>query len=67
MRDCRLRRAKRVVPKSPGVSASRDAAETALNAKLSLTGNVALLANFAGRCSGVETAVGGFGGVQVTW
>ncbi|MBV8913747.1 MAG: autotransporter domain-containing protein [Acetobacteraceae bacterium] len=50
-----------------GVSASRDAAQTVLDAKLSLTRNVALLGSVAGRFSGVETAIGGFAGVQVTW
>ena len=50
-----------------GVSASRDAAQVGLDAKLSLTRNVALLGSFTGRFSGVETAIGGFGGLQVTW
>ncbi len=50
-----------------GVSASRDSALTSLDVKLLLTRNVALLGNFTGRFSGIETAVGGFGGVQVIW
>ena len=50
-----------------GVSASRDAALIGLDPKLSLTRNVALLGSFTGRFSGIETAVGGFGGLQVTW
>ncbi len=50
-----------------GVGASRDAAQVGLDAKLSLTPKVALIGNFTGRFSGVETAVGGFGGLQVTW
>ncbi|MBV8914604.1 MAG: autotransporter domain-containing protein, partial [Acetobacteraceae bacterium] len=52
---------------SLGMSASRDSALTSLDATLSVNRNVALLASFTGRFSGVETAVGGFGGVQVTW
>ncbi len=49
------------------MSASRDAALIGLDAKLSLTRSVALLGSFTGRFSGIETAVGGFGGLQVTW
>ena len=50
-----------------GVSASSNAAQAGLDAKLNLTRNVALRANFTGRFSGVETAIGGYGGLQVTW
>ncbi len=50
-----------------GVSASRDSAVTGLDGKLSLTQSVALLGSVTGRFSGVETAVGGFGGLQATW
>ena len=50
-----------------GLSASANAAQVGLGAKLSLTSNVALRGYFTGRFSGVETAYGGFGGLQVTW
>jgi outer membrane autotransporter protein len=52
---------------SLGISPSRDSALASVDARLSITRNVALLASFSGRFSGVETAVGGFGGLQVTW
>ena len=50
-----------------GVSASRDAAQTSLDAKLPIDRNIALLGSFTGRFSGVETAIGGTGGLQITW
>ncbi len=50
-----------------GVSASRDAAQLAVSAKFPVSHNIALLADVTGRFSGVETAVGGFGGVQLAW
>jgi outer membrane autotransporter protein len=52
---------------SLGMSPSRDAALASVDARLSITRNVTLLASFSGRFSGVETAIGGFGGLQVTW
>lgn len=50
-----------------GVSASRNAAQVGLYAKLPVGNNIALLGNFTGRFSGVETAIGGSGGLQITW
>jgi outer membrane autotransporter protein len=50
-----------------GMSPSRDSALASVDARLPVTRNVALLGSFSGRFSGVETAVGGFGGLQVTW
>ena len=69
--DCSVSAAFVAAPNVPfriqGVGASRDAAQVGLDAKLSLTPKVALIGNFTGRFSGVEAAVGGFGGLQVTW
>ncbi len=50
-----------------GINASGDSALTGLDVKLTLTSNVALLGSLNGRFSGVETAIDGFGGLQVTW
>jgi uncharacterized protein with beta-barrel porin domain len=50
-----------------GASPSSDSALTALDARLPLNGNVALVANFTGRFSDKETAVGAYGGLQMIW
>ena len=50
-----------------GVSASRNAALTSIGGTLGLTRQLSLLASFNGQFSGVETAYGGFGGLQLTW
>ncbi len=50
-----------------GASAAADSATVGFNGNLALTRNVALLGSFKGRFAGTETAVGGFGGLQVTW
>jgi uncharacterized protein with beta-barrel porin domain len=50
-----------------GVSASRNAAQVSLDAKLELSSTMSAFASFTGRFSGVETAVGGIAGLRVVW
>jgi outer membrane autotransporter protein len=50
-----------------GVAASRDAAQTIAGASVSLSRTVSLFGSFTGQFSGVETSVGGFGGLRVNW